>query len=230
MESDERLRWIELHVTTSLKPKVDDLKLLFGSEKSRATLLEFLTNEDKKIVYVFYHNGVLNANQDAPLKVDGKFIVFFKIQSAVKITRENINHQLYYMEWSEDFLQHFEDVTRNVFLPILSVEQPGGLSCDRLMDLLHKILSSSTIMSGKLQSMVNLPIPNIEVLSSAGHFHHRQQAVTHILETTLIGWIKQIKVLNSLNITFISWEFIFMKNTRFKLHQNFKNEVKSIQA
>uniref|UniRef100_A0A7M5WU63 Dynein heavy chain tail domain-containing protein n=1 Tax=Clytia hemisphaerica TaxID=252671 RepID=A0A7M5WU63_9CNID len=197
MESDERLRWIELHVTTSLKPKVDDLKLLFGSEKSRATLLEFLTNEDKKIVYVFYHNGVLNANQDAPLKVDGKFIVFFKIQSAVKITRENINHQLYYMEWSEDFLQHFEDVTRNVFLPILSVEQPGGLSCDRLMDLLHKILSSSTIMSGKLQSMVNLPIPNIEVLSSAGHFHHRQQAVTHILETTLIGWIKQIK--NALN-------------------------------
>ena len=135
---------------------------------SRATLLEFLTNEDKRIVYVFYHNGVLNAKQDAPMKVDGKFIVFFKIQSAVKITRENINHQLYYMEWSEDFLQHFEDVTRNVFLPILSVEQPGGLSCDRLMDLLHKILSSSTIMSGKLQVMLNsfysiLPLhyPNI---------------------------------------------------------------------
>lgn len=48
----------------------------------------------------------------------------------------------------------------------------------------------------KLQSLVTLPIPNIEVLSSAGAFSHRYQAVTHILETTLIGWIKQIKVIS----------------------------------
>lgn len=41
---------------------------------------------------------------------------------------------------------------------------------------------------------MNLPIPNIDVLASAGTFNHRKQAVTQILETTLIGWIKQIKV------------------------------------
>ena len=35
MESDERLRWIELHITTSLKARVDDLKALFGSSKNR---------------------------------------------------------------------------------------------------------------------------------------------------------------------------------------------------
>ena len=89
--------------------------------------------------------------QEAPLKVTGKFVIFLKLNTAVKITRENINQQLYYLEWSEDFLHHFEDVTRNVFLPILSIEQSGGLSSDRLMDLLHKILSSSTVMSGKLE-------------------------------------------------------------------------------
>lgn len=117
----------------------------------RATLLEFLTNEEKRIIYVFYNNNVLYVTQEAPLKVSGKFVIFLKLNTAVKITRENINEQLYYLEWSEDFLHHFEDVTRNVFLPILSIEQSGGLSSDRLMDLLHKILSSSTVMSGKLE-------------------------------------------------------------------------------
>ena len=120
----------------------------------RATLLEFLTNEEKQIIYVFYNNNILYVTQEAPLKVSGKFVLFLKLNTAVKITRENINQQLYYLEWSEDFLHYFEDVTRHVFLPILSVEQSGGLSSDRLMDLLHKVLNSSTVMSGKLE--VNL--------------------------------------------------------------------------
>jgi len=35
METDERLRWLELHITTSLKPRVDDLKQLFSAEENR---------------------------------------------------------------------------------------------------------------------------------------------------------------------------------------------------
>jgi len=93
----------------------------------------------------------LHATQEAPAIVDGKFIIFLKVNNAAKITRENINKELYYLEWSEDFLHHFEDVVRHVYLPVLSEEQSGGVSSDRLMELLHRILNCSTVMSGKIE-------------------------------------------------------------------------------
>ena len=69
----------------------------------------------------------------------------------MNITRENINSHLYYLEWAEEYLHHFEDLIRNVFLPVLSLEQPSGLNYDKLMELLHKIMACSTVMSGKLE-------------------------------------------------------------------------------
>lgn len=38
MELDERLRWIEIRVTSSLKPRAEELKHLFTNEKSRYTV------------------------------------------------------------------------------------------------------------------------------------------------------------------------------------------------
>ena len=35
MEVDERLRWFEARVTSSLKPRADELKTLFSNEESR---------------------------------------------------------------------------------------------------------------------------------------------------------------------------------------------------
>ena len=35
MELDERLRWIETRVTSSLKPRAEELKHMFTNEKSR---------------------------------------------------------------------------------------------------------------------------------------------------------------------------------------------------
>ena len=39
-----------------------------------------------------------------------------------------------------------------------------------------------------------LPLPSIEVLAEAAASVTRRGAVLHVLETTVIGWIKQIKV------------------------------------
>ena len=39
MELDERLRWIEIRVTSSLKPRAEELKHLFTNEKSRYTVM-----------------------------------------------------------------------------------------------------------------------------------------------------------------------------------------------
>lgn len=39
MELDERLRWIEIRVTSSLKPRAEELKRLFTNEKSRYTVM-----------------------------------------------------------------------------------------------------------------------------------------------------------------------------------------------
>ena len=49
-------------------------------------------------------------------------------------------------------MQHFESLTRNIFLPILSTEQStSGLSCDKLMDLLHRIITSLQVTGGKIE-------------------------------------------------------------------------------
>ena len=39
MELDERLRWIETRVTSSLKPRAEELKHMFTNEKSRCCFL-----------------------------------------------------------------------------------------------------------------------------------------------------------------------------------------------
>ena len=44
------------------------------------------------------------------------------------------------------------------------------------------------------QGKIILSLPNIEVLAEAAAAPQRRGAVLHVLETTVLGWIKQIKV------------------------------------
>ena len=41
---------------------------------------------------------------------------------------------------------------------------------------------------------MTLPLPSIEILAEAASSPNRRGSVLHVLETTVIGWIKQIKV------------------------------------
>lgn len=45
-----------------------------------------------------------------------------------------------------------------------------------------------------IQDEIVLPLPSIEVLAEAAENSSRRGAVLHVLETTVISWIKQIKV------------------------------------
>lgn len=44
------------------------------------------------------------------------------------------------------------------------------------------------------QGRIILSLPSIEVLAEAAAAPNRRSAVLHVLETTVLGWIKQIKV------------------------------------
>lgn len=72
-----------------------------------------------------------------------------KTATATKINQTNINTDLFCMEWSPDCLQHFEALTRSIFLPLLYDDDSFGITGDRLMELLHRIMASSQMVSGK---------------------------------------------------------------------------------
>ena len=49
-------------------------------------------------------------------------------------------------------------------------------------------------MWSAFQDEIVLPLPSIEVLAEAAENPNRRGAVLHVLESTVIAWIKQIKV------------------------------------
>ena len=49
-------------------------------------------------------------------------------------------------------------------------------------------------MWSSFQDEIVLPLPSIEVLAEAAENPNRRGAVLHVLESTVIAWIKQIKV------------------------------------
>ena len=91
----------------------------------------------------------LCARTEAPSDPNRKFIVFLRTHSAGKITQDNIGNDLFYLDWSPNALTHFEVLTRNVFLPMLSMEEGTSTHCDKMLDMLHKLLSITQIVQGK---------------------------------------------------------------------------------
>ena len=74
-----------------------------------------------------------------------------KINNAAKITRDNIDSQLFYMDWSNSILDHFDALTRHIFLPMLSVDNSRGVNSDKLMDLMNRLMSTNQVMCGKAE-------------------------------------------------------------------------------
>lgn len=55
---------------------------------------------------------------------------------------------------------------------------------------IHAELSSSFDPQGE----VVLPLPSIEVLAEAASFSSRRSAVIHVMESSVVAWMKQVKV------------------------------------
>ena len=55
-------------------------------------------------------------------------------------------------------------------------------------------MASETSPGHAFQGRIILNLPSIEVLAEVAATPNRRAAVLHVLETTVIGWIKQIRV------------------------------------
>ena len=84
-------------------------------------------------------------------------------------------------------------MTREVFMPLLCADMPVVDNSDKLMDVMHRILSQVAVAQSQIEDSVTLPVPALSVLASAASDPNRRLSVLHILETTLIGWQKQIR-------------------------------------
>ena len=94
-----------------------------------------------------------------------------------------------YFESSNRVFEHMDLMTREIFMPLLCVED----NSDKLMDLMHRIMSQVAIAQSHIEDSVSLPIPALNVLALAASNPNRRLSVLHILETTLINWQKLIK-------------------------------------
>jgi dynein heavy chain len=200
MEVDERLRFLEMRITSSLRPRNDDLKALFASDENRHSFLEFCNNEDVRRLFIFTREpkNTLVASLNPPTGVRTKAVFFLKTNQASKLTKDNIKTDVVYTDCDTTALAQLDLLAREVYLPLLCTDGMltyGGVSADKLMDILHRMMGNVEVTEGHVEGDIILPLPSIEVLAEAAVLPTRRTAVIHVLESSVIGWIKQIKLL-----------------------------------
>ena len=198
MEMDDKLHWLEARINHSLHPRNDDLKALFMNDENRLAFHEFLNNEDVRRLFVYVRPPKqLTASLHPPHVLATKSIFFLKNNVGVKLTKENIIEEVRYQDCSENPLQMLDTVIREVYLPLLCTNTThtsnSGISADKLLDSLHRLMAAVETTEGYRQGDVVLPLPSIEVLAEAAINGNRRASVLHVLETTVIGWMKQIR-------------------------------------
>ncbi|XP_071959570.1 uncharacterized protein [Antedon mediterranea] len=199
MEIDERLRWFEVHITSSLRPRNDDLKTLFNSDEYRQVFMEFCNNEDIRRLFVYCKEpkSTLVVSLHPPIKLLGKAMFFLKTNQASKLTKDNIREDVVYTDCNAVALNQIDLLAREVYLPLLctdGVQTYGSVSADKLLDILHRMMGMAEVTEGHLEGTITLPLPSIEVLAEAANLPTRRAAVIHVLESSVIGWIKQIRL------------------------------------
>lgn len=98
---DERLKWLESRISSSLRPRNEELKAMLASDENRLAFHEFIKNEDSKSLYVFVKPPKkIVASLKAPHGLQSKSIFFMKSQGA-KLTRDNIGKFCSITVWTE---------------------------------------------------------------------------------------------------------------------------------
>ena len=191
---------MKLYFDSTCQLIIDQSLILF---LSREAMFEFCNNEEVKKLFIFFSTSSggknLVASLHPPSSVQEKSVYFVKIHNAGKLSRDNIVTDVAFCDSSYKPLSHASTLTKDVFLPLLSIEMGGGVSADKLMDLVHRLVSLMQVAEGGAKGQVTLPLPSIEVLSEAAAYSSRRPAVIHVLETAVVNWIKQIKVVAIIN-------------------------------
>ncbi|XP_064599567.1 LOW QUALITY PROTEIN: uncharacterized protein LOC135466077 [Liolophura sinensis] len=198
---DEKLRWLEARIASSLRPRNEDLRNMFINEDNRRALHEFTQNEDVRRLFVYINPGPsreIVVSLHPPENLSSKSVFFIKTNSGIKLTNENMDEEVMYVDCSSQPLEHLNLLTRQVFLPFLCTNQnladASGMNADKLMDVLHKLMATVEVTQGQIEGKLVLSLPSVEVLAEAAANPNRRASVLHVLETTVIGWIKQIKI------------------------------------
>ncbi|XP_056010102.1 uncharacterized protein LOC125667097 [Ostrea edulis] len=191
---DERLKWLELRISSSLRPRNEDLKNMFLNDENRLAFYEFINNEDVRKLFVYSKERQIVASLIPPFDLKYKSIFFLKCNAGTKLTKENIGNEVFYIDCTNIPLEHLELLIREVYLPLMCTNQgkiaTGG---DKVMDILHRLMSVVEVSQGHVEGRIILSLPSIEVLAEAAATPNRRGAVLHVLETTVLAWIKQIK-------------------------------------
>ncbi|XP_039611018.1 dynein beta chain, flagellar outer arm-like [Polypterus senegalus] len=198
---DEVAPWFQLRITSSLRPKADEMKAFLSSTNysGRSCLAEFIRNEDirKLFVYLKFAKGPIQASLIPPKALESKCMCLIKSRSALKLTAENIGQHVMLFESSKSPLKHLDVLLQQVFLPLLCaglpVWRPLVVNADRLLDATHKFVGQLEMIRGHVKGHIVLPIPPVKVLQRTTP-NANQTTVIHVLESAVIGWIKQVKV------------------------------------
>lgn len=122
-------------------------------------MFDFCNNEEVKHLYIYSSttngNG-LTASLTAPNTVREKSMFFVKSHGIGKVTRDNVMDDVAFCDCSNKPLDYFGTLTRDVYLPLLSIEMGGSVSADKLMDLLHRLVSNMEVVDGTVKVMVIL--------------------------------------------------------------------------
>ena len=103
---------------------------------SREAMFEFCNNEEVKKLFIFFSTSSggknLVASLHPPNSVQEKSVYFVKIHNAGKLSRDNIVTDVAFCDSSYQPLSHASTLTKDVFLPLLSIEMGGGVSADKI--------------------------------------------------------------------------------------------------
>ncbi|XP_076457719.1 uncharacterized protein LOC143291635 isoform X3 [Babylonia areolata] len=195
---DDRLKWMEVRISSSLRPRNEDLKNMITNDDNRLAFYEFVNNEDVKRLFVYIRPPrQITASMQPPHDLKSKSIFFMKCNPGTKLTKDNMDNEVFYMDSTSIPLEHLELTLREVFLPLLGTNTPSvtgaGINGDKLMDILHRLMAAVEVSQGHVEGRIVLNLPSIEVLAEVAATPSRRAAVLHVLETTVIGWIKQIR-------------------------------------
>ncbi|XP_070202269.1 uncharacterized protein [Littorina saxatilis] len=195
---DERLKWLEVRISSSLRPRNEDLKNMMTNDDNRLAFYEFVNNEDVKRMFVYIRPPrQITASLQPPHDLKAKSIFFLKCNPGTKLTKDNLDNEVFYMDCTSVPLEHLELTIREVFLPLLGTNTPSvtgaGINSDKLMDIMHRLMAAVEVSQGHVEGRIILNLPSIEVLAEVAATPSRRAAVLHVLETTVIGWIKQIR-------------------------------------
>ncbi|XP_043910785.1 dynein beta chain, flagellar outer arm-like [Protopterus annectens] len=197
---DDLIHWFELRISSSLRPRPDEVKTFLKNPEYRIHLIEFLRNEDIRRLYVFFASskGALAACLTPSSGLQSKCICFLKFIKVTKLTLENIADYVVTIDCAKTPLKHLDLLLHQVYLPLLctdvALSRGSTASMDKLVDVLHKFTGEVDVIEGLVEGSIVLPIPAAKVLAKAVSSVEKRGAVIHVLESTIIGWIKQIKV------------------------------------